>query len=165
MRKLLIPVLSAVLVAGVVYGDAIIPRQRISIPQMLGTLNDLIADLNNKLPGINFSWSTGDQTAIVTGMAGFTKVPRPTSIDNITASAQSATCSDDPGVTVYECGTSTTCQTPTTIATVTLTSIAAGTAYPATIVNPQINAGDYIAFATSGGTCSASNISVNVMGH
>ena len=165
MRKLLIPAIVGCLIAGVVYGDAITTRSKIAVPQLLGDLNTLILELNASLPGINFSWNTGDQTAIATAKTGFTLVPRPTTVDTVTASAQSATCSGDPSIVVYECGTSTTCATPTVIARATMTSVAAGTAYPGTLSSTSIGAGHYIAFATNAGTCSASNISVNMVGH
>lgn len=96
-------------------------------------------------------------TTVTTGKAGFVKVSNASTVDNMIASAASlTTCTTNPTVTFYECGTSTTCASPTTIASVQVT--AADTATPATISSSAITAGDYVAWAVSAGACASINI-------
>lgn len=94
----------------------------------------------------------------------FALIPVASTVDNMIVSASNFTCSGNPTITMYECGTSTTCaSSPTTIASVTLT--AGGTAMPATISSSAIAAGDYIAFAISAGTCSSLDINAQAQIH
>lgn len=104
------------------------------------------------------SYQPGPLTAVSATISGFDKISQASTVVNLTGSAMSFTCSANPTVTLYECGTSSTCGSPTTIGTVTVTG--AGTAVAGTISSSTINAGDYIAWAITSGTCTALNISV-----
>jgi hypothetical protein len=74
-------------------------------------------------------------------------------------SANVFTCTGNPIVQLLECGTSTTCASPTNIGSVTLT--AAGTATPATVSSAAIAPGDYVAGRIASGTCTALDVTVS----
>jgi hypothetical protein len=97
------------------------------------------------------SFQPGLLTAVTGTKSGFFKFAAGATVDNIEGSALLYTCVGSPTVTLYECGTSATCAGATAIGSVTLT--AAGQAFDGTVSNPAITAGDYIAWAISGGTC------------
>ncbi|CAM6031510.1 unnamed protein product [Sphagnum compactum] len=120
-----------------------------------------IAPLTSTSQGAPYqvSFQPGLLTAITNTIGVFGKVSKSSTVDNMTASAVLLTCATNPTVTMYECGTSTTCAAPTTIASVQVT--ASGTATPATVSNSAITAGDYIGFAISAGTCVLSTTSSN----
>lgn len=84
-------------------------------------------------------------------------------VDNLIGSAVTFSCIANPTVTMYECGTSTTCSGPTTIGTVTVT--AAGTLVAGTVSNSAITAGDYIGWAITAGTCASIDISATAQVH
>lgn len=110
------------------------------------------------------TWQPGTLAAVAATKAGFYKVGPASTVDNIVASASLFTCSVNPTVTVFECGTSTTCAvSPVTIGTATLT--AAGTAVPGTVNSSSITAGDYVAFALTAGTCTSLDMSTTVQTH
>lgn len=110
------------------------------------------------------SFQPGLLATIVNTIGGFTKVVRASTVDNISAAAITFnTCSPNPTITMYECGVSTTCATPTTIGTVTITT--SGTVVGGTVSNSAIAAGDYIAWAITAGTCVALNISATAQIH
>jgi hypothetical protein len=110
------------------------------------------------------SFQPGAQTAVITTKGGFAKIVKASTVDNIIGSASAFTCSVNPVVTVYECGTSATCAvSPTTLGAATVT--ASGQAFSATVSSPAITAGDYVAFAVSAGTCTVLDISANVQLH
>src|SRR5205823_4255852 len=73
------------------------------------------------------------------------------------------TCAVNPTVTMYECGTSATCASPTTIGTVTIT--VAGQAFAGTVSAATITAGDYIGWAVSAGTCTSLDLSATAQIH
>jgi hypothetical protein len=102
------------------------------------------------------SFSPGLVAAVVNTKGAFTKWPKASTVDNIEGSASTFTCTGNPTITFYECGTSTTCATPTTIGSATVT--AAGTVVDGTVSNPAITAGDYTAWAVSAGTCTGLDI-------
>lgn len=91
------------------------------------------------------------------------KFSKANTVDNIVGSAVTFSCIANPTVTMYECGTSTTCTSPTTIGTVTVT--AAGTAVAGTVSNAAITAGDYIGWAITAGTCASIDIAATAQVH
>ena len=84
-------------------------------------------------------------------------------VDNLTGSALSFSCVSNPTVTMYECGTSSTCASPTTIGTVTVT--ASGQAFTGTVSSPTVTAGDYIGWAITAGTCTGIDLAVTAQMH
>lgn len=107
----------------------------------------------------NLVFPLGPTTTLTgfTGKFGFYKVGNASTVDNILASSVDFTCSVNPTITFYECGTSTTCaSSPTTIGSVTIT--AAGTVVSGTVSNSSITAGDYVAAAVTAGTCTVLDI-------
>lgn len=95
-------------------------------------------------------------------IAGYTKVVKASTADNFTASALTFTCSGNPVVTMYECGTSATCASPTTMGTATVTS--QGTAVNASISSSAIGAGHYVGWGVTG-TCSGISLYGNAQIH
>jgi hypothetical protein len=108
----------------------------------------------------HISYQPGLLTAVNATKAAFHKFSKASTVDNIEGSAATFTCAANPTVTVYECGTSTTCASPTTIGTVTIA--AAGTVVDGTVSSAAIAAGDYVAFAMSAGTCASVDLSATV---
>lgn len=110
------------------------------------------------------SYQPGLLTTLNATKAAFYKFSKATTVDNIEGSANTFSCVGNPTVTVFECGTSTTCaSSPVTIGTVTLT--AAGAVVDGTINSAAITAGDYVAFAETAGTCASSDIAVTAQTH
>jgi hypothetical protein len=108
-------------------------------------------------------FSPGLVAAVVNTKGAFTKWVKASTVDNIEGSASSFTCSGNPTVTFYECGTSTTCATPTTIGSATVTT--AGTVVDGSVSSAAIAAGDYTAWAVSAGTCASLDIYGTVQVH
>lgn len=111
----------------------------------------------------HISYQPGLLTAVNATKAAFHKFSKASTVDNIEGSAATFSCVANPVVTVFECGTSATCASPTTIGTVTVT--AAGTVADGSISNAAIAAGDYVAFAMTGGTCASVDIAATVQTH
>lgn len=115
----------------------------------------------------NAVWQTSFQPGLLTSVtntiSAYSKVSKAATVDNMVASALLLTCVTNPTVTFYECGVSTTCSSPTTIATVQVT--AAGTATPATLSSAAVTAGDYVGWAISAGTCTSLDISATAQIH
>lgn len=109
------------------------------------------------------SFQPGLMTAVSNAKSAFYKYSKASTVDNLEASAQQFSCTGNPTITMYECGTSTTCATPTTIGSITVT--AAGTVVDGTPSNPAIAAGDYVAFAVSAGTCVTLDINMTAQVH
>jgi hypothetical protein len=109
------------------------------------------------------SFQPGALTSVTNTIGGFAKVGNAATVDNITASAYSFSCTANPTITLYECRTSATCATQTTIGTVTLT--AAGTATNGTVSSASITAGDYVAWSVTSGTCTALNFDATAQVH
>lgn len=102
----------------------------------------------------HLTFQPGLLTSVVNTKAVFYKVSKAATVNNISASAITfTTCTVNPVITVYECGTDASCAAPTTIGAATIT--AAGSAMVGTVSNPAIAAGDYVAWALSSGTCAA----------
>ena len=109
------------------------------------------------------SFQPGLMTSVSNAKAAFHKYSKASTVDNIEGSAQQFSCTGNPTITMYECGTSTTCATPTTIGSVTVT--AAGTVVDGSISSAAITAGDYIAFAVSAGTCITLDVAATAQVH
>lgn len=105
----------------------------------------------------------GLMATILTSTSDYSKVSKASTVDNITGSSLSLTCTTNPTITMYECGTSTTCASPTTIGSVTVTTT--GTATAGTVSSGVITAGDYVAWAITAGTCTSLDISVTAQVH
>lgn len=115
----------------------------------------------------NAVWQANFQPGLLTSVVGstsvFGKVGKASTVDNIIGSALIFSCISNPTVTMYECGISTTCTSPTTIGSVTVTTT--GTAVVGTISAASITAGDYIGWALTAGTCTSLDISVTAQIH
>jgi hypothetical protein len=98
-------------------------------------------------------FTPGLVTSISNVIWTFAKVDKTATVANMIASIQSLTCGTNPTYQLLECGTSTTCASPTVIAGIQAT--AAGTAFPATVSAPSITAGDYVAWRISAGACTS----------
>ena len=110
------------------------------------------------------SFQPGLITAVTNGKGAFHKFSKASTVDNLEASATAFSCTGNPTVTMYECGTSTTCaSSPTTIGSITLT--AAGTVVDGTVSSSAITAGDYVAFAISAGTCVSLDVQMTAQTH
>lgn len=119
--------------------------------------------LNSK-PSDHLSFQPGLMTAVSNAKAAFHKVSQNSTVDNLEVSAQQFSCTGNPTITMYECGTSTTCaSSPVTIGTATIT--AAGTVVDGAISSAAITAGDYVAFAVSAGTCITLDIAATAQIH
>jgi hypothetical protein len=94
-------------------------------------------------------------TTTMSGKAGFYKVSKASTVDNIEFSALSFT-GTTATITLYECGVSTTCSAPTTIGTATITT--SGTVADGTVSSASITAGDYVAWAVAAGTFTAVSV-------
>lgn len=102
------------------------------------------------------TFSPGLIAAIINTKGAFTKWVKASTVDNVEVSATSFTCTGNPTVTFFECGTSTTCAAPTTIGSATVT--AGGMVVDGSVSAPAIVAGDYTAWAISAGTCASLDI-------
>lgn len=109
------------------------------------------------------SFQPGLVAAVVNTKSSFAKLSKASTVDNIEVSASSFTCAANPTITMYECGTSTTCAAPTTIGSATITT--SGTVVDGTVSNSAITAGDYVAWAISAGTCTSLDIAANAQVH
>jgi hypothetical protein len=108
-------------------------------------------------------FQTGPLAAVTNTKGGFSRFAKSSTIDNIEASATALACSVKPTVTLYECGTSSTCANPVIIGSATVS--ATGTVVDGTVLNTAIAAGDYVAWALSAGTCSGLSISATAQLH
>lgn len=103
------------------------------------------------------NFSPGLLTTVTGNKGGYTKFVKASSVDNVQISAVLLVCITNPTMALLECGTSNSCASPTTIASATITS--AGTVIDATVSNPSIAAGDYVAWSITGGVCTSLDIS------
>jgi hypothetical protein len=112
----------------------------------------------------HISFQPGLITAVTNGKGAFYKFSKASTVDNLEASATSFSCTGNPTITMFECGTSTTCaSSPTTIGAITLT--AAGTVVDGTVSSSAITAGDYVAFAITAGTCVSLDVQMTAQTH
>lgn len=109
------------------------------------------------------SFQPGLITAVTATKGVFSKFVKASTVDNIEASAVTFTCVGNPTITLYECGTSSTCAAPTAIGSATVTT--SGQAFDGTISAGSISAGDYVAFSISSGTCTSLDISATAQVH
>lgn len=139
------------------YSDAAAPiADLITSVGTKGALNSVRAD--------HISFQPGLMTAVSNAKAGFHKISQSSTVDNLEVSAQQFSCTGNPTITMYECGTSTTCaSSPVTIGTATIS--AAGTVVEGTLSSAAITAGDYVAFAVSAGTCITLDIAATAQIH
>lgn len=124
------------------------------------TVIDIINSYLDRYGALSFlSFSTGYITSVAsaTGPAAFAKVITQSTVDDVTASSGTVyACTATPAVHLLECGTSPTCATPVTMASISVTG--ANIAYGATVITPTITAGDYVAWVVRGGSCSSINL-------
>jgi hypothetical protein len=111
----------------------------------------------------NLTYQPGLLTTVVTTKSAFYKVVKASTVDNIEGSSSTFTCTANPTITVYECGTDATCATPTTIGSVTVT--AGGQAFDGTVNSAAIAATHYVAWAISAGTCTAVDLAATLQLH
>lgn len=111
----------------------------------------------------HLSFQPGLVTSVTNNKGAFYKVSKTSTVDNLEASASQFSCTGNPTVTMYECGTSVTCTSPTTIGAATVTT--AGAVVDGTISSSAITAGDYVAFAISAGTCVTLDIQMTAQVH
>jgi hypothetical protein len=113
------------------------------------------------------TFQPGFTTSVTGTKSGFHKFSNATSVDNLEVSATNFTCTVDVVLTMYECGTSGSCASPTTIGSATLnhTTYSAGSVVDGTMSNGNIKAGDYVAFAISAGTCTSLDIQATAQVH
>lgn len=123
-----------------------------------GTISG-VTGLNGSGAPQTVTYQPGLLTAVNATIGVFKKFTKASTVNNIVGSAITFSCVANPTITMYECGTSTTCAAPTTIGTVTVT--AAGTRTDGTVSNPAIAAGDSVAWAMTAGTCASVDISAN----
>lgn len=109
------------------------------------------------------SFQPGLLTGVTSTISVFSKVSKASTVDNITGSAFLFSCVSNPTITMYECGTSSTCSGPTTIGTVTVTT--AGTATAGTVSSSAVTAGDFVGWALTAGTCTSLDISATAQVH
>jgi hypothetical protein len=91
----------------------------------------------------------------------FMKASRAFTVDNITATVAGTLVTVTPSV--FECGTSTTCASPTTIGSGAVT--ASNTATPITVASAAVASGDYIAVELTAGTITSVAVNVQVEMH
>jgi hypothetical protein len=113
--------------------------------------------------GQTINFQPGPLTAVTNTKGAFSRFVDNAVVDNIEVSAIAFKCTVNPKVTLYECGTSPSCVNPAAIGSATLT--AAGQVADGTVSKADIDSGDYIAWALSGGTCSELNISASAQTH
>lgn len=112
----------------------------------------------------HLSYQPGLLTAVNSTIGVYYQASKASTVDNLIGSAVTFSCVANPTITMYECGTSTTCaSSPVTIGTVTVT--AAGTATVGTVSNPAVTAGDYIGWAITAGTCASIDIAATAQIH
>jgi hypothetical protein len=110
------------------------------------------------------SYQPGLITTIVNTKSVYSKIAKASTVDNIEGSAQSlTTCTTNPTVTFFECGTSATCASPVTIGSVTIT--AAGQAFDGTVSAAAITAGDYVGWAITAGACASLDLGATAQIH
>lgn len=111
----------------------------------------------------NIDFQSGLVTSIVGTKGTYYQIAHASTVDNMTASASALVCVTNPTIALLECGTSSTCSSPTTIASVQVTGTGAAT--PASVGSPAINAGDYVAWQLTGGICTSVNLAATAQMH
>lgn len=103
------------------------------------------------------SYQPGTLTSITATKSVFGKFVKASTLRNLEISALLLSCTTNPTITLYECGTSATCASPTTMASGTVTTT--GTVVDGTISSAAIAAGDYVAWGISAGVCVSLDVS------
>jgi len=104
-----------------------------------------------------FKGDTGPLTSVIgTPVLSGTVNTDPVYIEHLTGYASSLTCSVNPTFTVYDCGTSPACASPTAIAAVTPTA-AGMTSGDSGITTHTVAASHYLEIVLTAGTCTALN--------
>src|SRR5271166_3862640 len=96
------------------------------------------------------------QVALNTPSA-YTRIPVASVVDKITLSAGALTCGTNPTIVLYDCGASTTCSGPMTLASGVITS--PGAAIDVVPTNQLIAAGDLVAWAVTAKSCTIESLS------
>lgn len=110
------------------------------------------------------SFQPGLLSSIVNTKGVYGKSVKASTVDNIVGSAITfTTCTVNPTITMYECGTDVSCASPTTIGSVTIT--AEGQAFDGSLSNPAIDAGHYVGWAITAGSCAALDAAVTAQVH
>lgn len=118
-------------------------------------------NLVDALPESRISSDSGTLTSpSISGTTIITmgKVVRAATVQNFIAFASTfTTCTVNPKIELLDCGSSTTCASPTSLANATVS--AASTATVGTITTATLSAGSYWALALTAGACASLNIS------
>lgn len=118
-----------------------------------------VTGLNGSGAVQSITYQPGLLTAVNATIGVFNTFVKASTVNNIVGSAVTFSCVANPTITLYECGTSSTCAAPTTIGTVTVT--AAGQRFTGTVSSAAIAAGDSIGWAITAGTCASIDIAAN----
>lgn len=118
-----------------------------------------VTGLNGSGAVQSITYQPGLLTAVNATIGVYNTFVKASTVNNIVGSAVTFSCVSNPTITLYECGTSSTCATPTTIGTVTVT--AAGTRFTGTVSSSAVAAGDSIGWAITAGTCASIDIAAN----
>jgi lysophospholipase L1-like esterase len=111
-------------------------------------------------PRASYYSTTGQVSSLPVGaFIGVFKVVKPGTVENIEGAAATFTCTVNPVITMYDCGTSPgSCSSPTTKGSVTITS---ATDFDGSVSSATLTAGHYITFGVSSGTCTSANLSIS----
>lgn len=162
MKRILLAAGLAALVSGAALATVVSPNpQQCQIP---GACVDL-AQVANGIPGISFTAQPGAQTAVTATAFAFYRVPRSVTVDTIAGSALTFTCTVNPQLNFLNCGTSTTCASPTTIGSVTVTAASTEVDGAVTTANALVPAGNLVAWTISPGTCTVLDIAGTAIAH
>lgn len=117
----------------------------------------------NSNAAYQITYQPGTASGVLNTKTAYAKVSAASTVDNLIGSATIFVCSVNPVVTFFECGTSATCASPTTIGTVTVTGF--GQAFAGTVSSSAITAGDYVSWATTAGSCTSLDIAASAQVH
>jgi hypothetical protein len=109
------------------------------------------------------TFASGPLTAVLGTKGTYSQIVHTTTVDNMVASAAALVCVTNPTIALLECGTSASCASPATIASVQVTGTGAAT--PASVSSATITAGDYVAWQLTGGICTSLNLAANAQVH
>lgn len=102
--------------------------------------------------GASFSVSVGSTSLAGTDFLGVFKTTTAITVANIEAAAGAlGTCSTNPTITFYDCGSSASCTSPTTIGSVTVS--AASTVTNGTVSSASVAAGHFVVGQLTAGSC------------
>ena len=111
---------------------------------------------------VTFSMSTGSLPSVASGnFYGPIKFTKSGTLQNVTGAASSFTCTVNPVLVLYDCGTSASCSTATVLSSVTIT--ASNSVISGTISSSTITSGNFALWTLGSGTCTALNISATAV--